>query len=142
MYSAIQIADFIVAYCINRHSPISNLQLNKILYFVQKDFLKITPEGLFAEDFEAWQFGPVVPSVYYKYCSFGGMDILFQPLSIVTLSRFEKDRVITVVENKITNNPWNLVEETHKPNGAWDKIFQNGKGNHWVIPKTLIRIEE
>ena len=30
---------------------------------------------LFFDDFEAWEFGPVVPNVYYKYCGFGAGDI-------------------------------------------------------------------
>lgn len=34
MYTAIQIADYIVARCINNGTPISNLQLNKILFFI------------------------------------------------------------------------------------------------------------
>ena len=36
-------------------------------------------------------------------------------------------------------DPWDLVAETHKPNGAWSRIYKNGMGNGDVIPVNLIK---
>ena len=30
--------------------------------------------------------------------------------------------------------PWQLVEETHKKNGAWDRVYNQGRGNKQLIP--------
>lgn len=59
MYSALDLSTYIVSKCIKDHSPISNLQLQKILYYIQKEFLK-NDDIAFSDDIEAWQFGPVV----------------------------------------------------------------------------------
>jgi uncharacterized phage-associated protein len=76
MYSAEQAAGYIVEKCIRDGQLISNLQLQKILYYAQRVFLQ-AGSRLFDDDFEAWPFGPVVPSVYYKYCAYGTMPIDF-----------------------------------------------------------------
>lgn len=139
MYTAIQIADYIVSHCVDT-TPISNLQLNKIMYFVQKYFLcNISPDGLFEDDFEAWQLGPVLPRVYYKYCSFGGMHILLKPQCVTSLPLSLANTVDMIVDQYSDKNPWDLVHETHKPNGAWDRVYKNGLGIHQVIEKSLIR---
>ena len=46
---------------------ITNLKLQKILYFAQAAHLAVHEKPLFKEDIEAWKFGPVIPSVYRKY---------------------------------------------------------------------------
>ena len=40
MYTALDFAKYIVKKCIDDGHPISNLQLQKILYYIQKDFLR------------------------------------------------------------------------------------------------------
>ena len=40
MYSALELSKYIVTKCINDGEPISNLQLQKILYYIQRDFLR------------------------------------------------------------------------------------------------------
>lgn len=137
MYSALELSKYIVTKCINDGKPISNLQLQKILYYIQRVFLK-QGEPAFSDTIEAWQFGPVVPNVYYYYCGFGAM-----PISILEKAPDlpEKDtmEINEIVEDKRTPFPWDLVNETHKPGGAWDRIYANGRGNHQEIPVDLIR---
>ena len=74
MYTAIDLSKYIVLKCIQDEHPISNLQLQKILYYIQKDFLS-RDDLAFSDSIEAWQFGPVVPNVYYYYCGYGAMPI-------------------------------------------------------------------
>ena len=70
------------AYIINKQVddgyPISNLKLQKILYFVQAEFLVSKDEPCFDEVIEAWDFGPVVESVYKEYAVHGG-NLIFSP---------------------------------------------------------------
>ena len=72
--SAVDLSKYIVTKCAVDDCPISNLQLQKILYYIQKYFLKHDSIA-FYDDIEAWQFGPVVPSSYYRFCGFGAMPI-------------------------------------------------------------------
>ena len=66
MYAALDIARYIIKYCKDNGYSISNLKLQKLLYFVQAQFL-VTYNGrpAFEEKIEAWDFGPVVPEVYH-----------------------------------------------------------------------------
>ena len=119
MYNAIDLSKYIVSKCVTDGHPISNLQLQKILYYIQKDFLQ-RDEVAFSDNIEAWQFGPVVPNVYYHYCGFGAM-----PISIIkdAFSIVSSDSIFInkIVEEKRNLNPWDMVAETHKEDGAWAK---------------------
>ena len=46
---------------------ITNLKLQKILYFAQAYYLAKLGKPLFGDAIEAWKYGPVVSSVYNKY---------------------------------------------------------------------------
>jgi uncharacterized phage-associated protein len=46
---------------------ISNLKLQKLLYYVQGFHLAMFNEPLFGEDIVAWNYGPVVAEVYHEY---------------------------------------------------------------------------
>lgn len=137
-YNAIDIAKYIINKCTLENCPISNLHLQKILYFLQRKYLREKGITLFIDEIQAWQFGPVVPEVYYQYCGFGSFAI---SLKYYDIDIFDEDAKIiddVVVENR-SKNPWELVKETHSKGGAWDFIYANGKGNHKVIPIASIK---
>lgn len=53
----------------------SNLKLQKMLYYEQGYHLAKFGTPLFQEEIEAWMYGPVVPSVYEYYSKFGANGI-------------------------------------------------------------------
>lgn len=75
MYKALDIARYIIERCREKNRTVSNLKLQKILYFVQAEFLVTKNQPCFAETIEAWDFGPVVPEVYYEYRMYGSANI-------------------------------------------------------------------
>ena len=74
-YDALDVAKYIITRCYEQGNPISNLKLQKILYFLWADFYRETRRYLFFDDICAWQLGPVVPKVYYEYCPHAGRPI-------------------------------------------------------------------
>lgn len=141
--TAMGLAKYVVDKCIEDSEPISNLQLQKILYYIQRNFLK-RGDPAFDDDIEAWQFGPVVPEVYYNFCGFGAMPISFLIDNIDEDALFKdntdaKQLVDTIVEEKRKLKPWDMVEDTHQKGGAWDTVYKGGEGNKKVIPRTLIK---
>ncbi|MGZ0189059.1 MAG: Panacea domain-containing protein, partial [Alphaproteobacteria bacterium] len=52
------------------------MQLQKLLYFCHGWNLEIRGEPLVADSFQAWQYGPVHPSVYREFRYFGSADIV------------------------------------------------------------------
>ncbi len=112
MYMAIDLAKYIVSKCTRERTPISNLQLQKILYYIQKEWLISFEKPFFIDDIEAWQFGPVVPNVYFHFSGFGAMPIVMEYDHI---GFEEKENLIdTIVDSKKLLYPWDLVAETHK----------------------------
>ena len=54
---------------------ITNLKLQKILYFAQANYLANFGRPLFDDDIEAWQYGPVVSGIYHAFKHFGSGPI-------------------------------------------------------------------
>ncbi|MDR2145228.1 MAG: DUF4065 domain-containing protein [Tannerella sp.] len=50
---------------------ISNMKLQKLLYYQQGFHLAYFDTPLFDDEIEAWMYGPVVPSVYERFEKFG-----------------------------------------------------------------------
>lgn len=75
VYSALEAARHIINYANQTKRFISALKLQKILYFVQAEFLISQGRLCFADDIEAWDFGPVVPAVLHEFLRFGSCFI-------------------------------------------------------------------
>ena len=75
MYSVLDICRYIIHYSNAKGYPVSNLKLQKLLYFVQAYFLMTVSKRCFHEPIEAWAFGPVVPKAYREYVRFGACSI-------------------------------------------------------------------
>ena len=76
MYNAVDVASYIVGRCANLGRPVTNLQLQKILYYVQLNFLRRFDECAFWDDIQALRHGPAVKEVYYKYNIWGRNEIV------------------------------------------------------------------
>lgn len=53
----------------------TNLKLQKLLYYAQGWYLALYHRPLFHDPIEAWLHGPVVPSVYRQYSEWGSQPI-------------------------------------------------------------------
>ena len=136
MYSALSMAKYIIDKCTKDEYPISNLQLQKILYYIQREFLQQGAMA-FPENIEAWQFGPVVPEVYKQYCGFGALPIRMR--YVVAIKSNDENIITPFIEKKRTLNPWDMVSDTHGSGKAWDLIYRDGLGDHQIIPQELIK---
>ncbi|MCI8378628.1 MAG: DUF4065 domain-containing protein [Lachnospiraceae bacterium] len=109
--NAKEVAKYIIAYCGQKGYSISNLKLQKILYFVQAEFLVATGMPCFREEIEAWDFGPVVPEVYRQYKIFGSANI---PTFIIRGRMLLDDGLINrMVDECAKYTLSQLVEITH-----------------------------
>ena len=75
MYNVLDLSEYIIYYSNIKRYGISCLKLQKILYFLQAEFLRKYNKLCFNSKIEAWAFGPVIPIVYEKYILYGGLDI-------------------------------------------------------------------
>lgn len=72
MYKALDIAKYFITLASpEAEDLITNLKLQKLLYYAQGFHLALFGKPLFAEKIEAWQSGPVVPEIYRIYQEYG-----------------------------------------------------------------------
>jgi uncharacterized phage-associated protein len=62
-----EVADSILVSFREAGELLTNLKLQKILYYADAWYLALRGEALVREDFEAWVHGPVLPSQYHRF---------------------------------------------------------------------------
>ncbi len=61
------IADYFIALSNETGSLITNLKLQKLVYYCQAWHIAMFETPIFEEEFEAWIHGPVLPELFYQY---------------------------------------------------------------------------
>lgn len=133
MYKAMDVANYVIDYCNANQQYISNLKLQKILYFIQAEFLVAKEEPCFKEPIEAWDFGPVVPEVYYQYKVYGGGLIPAPKSRKYFFNEQDKQLIQGIINECARYSSAALVDITHKQKPwkiAYDKNrrYSNFKG--------------
>lgn len=132
-YDALDIAKYIIRWCDKNKLRITNLQLQKILFFIQKESIRKRGYGIFSNRIEAWQYGPVVPDVFYQFAGFGAMKlVLYEDLfSDVSPKDIIDDKSKEIIEEILREyihvSPWDLVAKSHVLNGAWSNSISMGE---------------
>lgn len=113
-YKALDIANKIISKTDLEHGDtISNLKLQKMMYYQQGFHLAYFGTPLFDEDIVAWQYGPVVPSVYQEYKSFESNSISTSKEGI-SLSDDEEELFNNVYEEYSQFSAVALMKMTHE----------------------------
>ncbi len=97
-YTAQDIANYFLYKAQKDHQELlSNLKLQKLVYYAQGLHLAMYGKPIFKEEIRAWNYGPVVPELYAKYkrCGASGIapDKTFDPNSIDSKTRGFLDEV-------------------------------------------------
>jgi len=137
MYQAKDIAFYFVNRGIAEGKPVTQMQLQKMIYFAQGLCLADSRGSLIKEAFEAWKFGPVIPGLYTIYKLYGTDKIrdTFYLLSGIAYGgkpdtvEFEPKflEVLDTTWNFLKDiNVLNLSSWTHEENSPWDKAYKKG----------------
>lgn len=121
-YSAITVARFLIDMANEIKSPISNLQLQKILFFAWRDYYSKNRIYLFSDEIQAWQYGHVVPSVYYEYFRYSGMRLIFRYTT--DLDKSDIEFLSEILRQYSPRAIFELVDESHGKGGSWDKVYE------------------
>lgn len=139
-YSALEIAKYIISYCTRKKSPINNLKLQQLLYYAWIDYYKETSKELFPDRIFAWQAGPVIPEIYYEFCSYAGKPIAKE--YSVKLDNTDAPIVDLIIEKYISLTASVLVSRSHQKGKPWDLVYKDGYGNRDEILFHLIKNKE
>lgn len=92
---------------------ISNLKLQKLCYYAQGFALALAGKPLFPETIEAWEHGPVVPTLYHAYKSNGSSAIPPEPIDLQTYPSAVAELLDDVYKVYGQYSAWKLRNMTH-----------------------------
>ena len=119
MYNAENVASYVIHKCIAVKQPITNLELQKILFCIQKWYLK-NDNIAFIDDFIAEPYGPCILSVYYQYSGYGCMEIDIQETNLVNIDEDDSKIIDSIIKEKLAlgTRPFALMKEVCKKSSA------------------------
>ncbi|HEY8938143.1 MAG TPA: type II toxin-antitoxin system antitoxin SocA domain-containing protein [Cyclobacteriaceae bacterium] len=109
---------------------ISNLKLQKLVYYAQGFHLAMYDSPLFDEPIMAWEHGPVVESLYHEYKNFGANGIT--PPDEIVVTMFSDDQM-------------NLLDEVFEVYGqysAWKLRNMTHSESPWIRTKKNEEIDQ
>ena len=112
----------------------TQLQLQKIMYYIQGSFMAKLGIKAFSEDLEAWPYGPVVKEVWKEFSCYGRDKIPVLPCNII-LAEQEKELIDSVLTKCLTMNVWTLVDKTHQEL-PWKRAHD--QGSSFISDKDMI----
>lgn len=113
---------------------VTNLQLQKLIYMAQMLYMGRSDGARLADaDFEAWDYGPVEPSLYHRVKMFGSQPIedVFYNARNFKVGDPRRHVLEEVCDSLLRKPPAELVDITHWSGGAWAKHYVPGiRGIH------------
>jgi uncharacterized phage-associated protein len=100
---------------------LTNLKINKLLYYAQGHYLARTGKPLFDAQIEAWGLGPVIPEVYHEYKSRCKDVIINAKQYKSSLTDEEFNVLLDVAAEYGKYTAAYLVNKTHAPGTPWAK---------------------
>jgi uncharacterized phage-associated protein len=138
-YDPRSIANLLLDIADQHRRPLTNLELQKLLYFAHAIFLIETRgEPLISGCFEAWQYGPVHPAVYKAFKEAGDQPIKVRARRIDVLTGVKFDVApptspairalcIRIVAQYGRMTAGRLVEVSHAKNAPWQYVVNKAK---------------
>lgn len=122
-FNAEDIATWFISEFNKKDDVITNMKLQKLLYYAQGLSIKYNGCTLFDDAFEKWKYGPVIPDIYKKYSDFG-RDPIIENAVPVAFSENVQALLEDVMEEYGQYSAWKLSEMSHdeKP---WKNTLQN-----------------
>lgn len=136
-YDGRAIANFILDFCDRNGQTVTNLALQKIMYFCHVWSLIEVGQPLVRHKFEAWEYGPVLPYLYREFKVFDRSPIMGRAKQIdpvtgqyrIAHCDFNAEteallsRVVTFYSRMRASD---LVELSHAEGGPWHTVWNHG----------------
>jgi uncharacterized phage-associated protein len=141
-HRAVEIADYLLFVTQEAGDLLTNLKLQKLLYYSQAWYLANYQELLFEEPIEAWVHGPVVVDVYHKYKTYGCDRIGEMITEPPALTKREIALINEVINVYGKYTAWDLERITHSED-PWiitrKGIPAQNPSNEIIDPNILIK---
>lgn len=156
-YPATVIANEIIALARKSGKMLTPLKLQKLVYFAHGWCLALTGKPLISDPVQAWQYGPVIPSIYHQFKAIGNGPINDLSPELIhvgglrfagkaTLDSFpdteEKQNAKRIVAKVFEiyggYSGSRLSNATHQNGTPWQQVYEEGKRGI-TVPNDLIR---
>ena len=125
IYDVVDVSEYVLSYCEAKEKPITNLKLQKILFFIQCEYIKQKKKLLFDNPMECWIYGICIPDSYLHYASWSSTDIFGVKLMNGISFDDETKRIMNrVIDQFIDWKVWYLVELNQKEKIWRDNFIQ------------------
>lgn len=138
-YDVRDVANFTLDFAEQRDIPITNLALQKLLYFVHGWYFAFYEKPLIKNKFEAWKYGPVQRVIYDQFKQFrdtairGERAMYIDPLTGDPVYREPSiepehaEMIRGVLEQYAAYTAGQLVDESHVEDGPWEYVWQQAE---------------
>lgn len=138
MFSPKSIANYFLELAAASGESLNPIKLQKLVYYAHGWYSGYTKKPLIDEAVEAWQYGPVIPSLYHEFKRFGSGVIRGKAVEYVGFG--SPAAVIPPADpdiRKFLTNVWNsygrytgvaLSEMTHASGTPWDTTWSKCPG--------------
>lgn len=108
---------------------LSNLKLQKLLYYIQGHSLAKFDKKIFPNKIMAWMHGPVVVEIYQKFKHFNNNPIEIKtPFSYQNLDNEERKLITDVFAEYAKYSAWHLRNMTHDE-APWKNTYELNQNN-------------
>lgn len=133
MYQLAHIVNTVLNRARNEGIDMTPMKLQKMIYFLYGEYYKNTGAALFAERFEAWQYGPVVSDVYNAFNNYGARPIKQYMVDVkgaYKMIALDTDpqlfaSLLSVFQKYGSMSGIALSKLTHRKGTAWYKAWMN-----------------
>ncbi|MCA0024316.1 MULTISPECIES: type II toxin-antitoxin system antitoxin SocA domain-containing protein [unclassified Mesorhizobium] len=120
---------------------ITNLEINKIIYFLHSTYLASFGEPLIEAKIEAWDYGPVIREIYSEFKSFGATEIRARATKLdldslkkvpvyEVMSKPDASFLYPIIDKYMRLGATKLVNMSHEKGGPWDLVYNaSGRSN-------------
>jgi|ERR1700722_13820473 uncharacterized phage-associated protein len=154
MYEARKVCNYLLARYDAQRLDLTNLRLNKLLFFIHAASLSTRNDGLIRNHFEAWQFGPVIRPVFDAFKKHGDHWVTepakfldyatgeLKPIPFDDISSTDTHAIDQAFAEYSRFSTGQLVALSHEPGGPWDLVYRASLADATAsprIPNELIR---
>jgi uncharacterized phage-associated protein len=156
-FPAKSIANEFLTIAKNEGKELTPMKIQKLVYFAHGWYLAVTGRPLISESIQAWEYGPVIPSLYGDFREFGNSPVGF-PATVFKMREGRATFSVPVIGNsgnpeerevalQVVKKVWKeyghytparLSNATHSSDSPWSKVYREGEKNI-PIPDQSIR---
>ena len=152
-HDALAIANYFLDLAKGSGTTLSPMKIQKLVYYAHGWNLAIADAPLINEAVEAWEYGPVIPSIYHAFKKFGSGPITEKAsrleLPEPSVIRFVTPAVGDEETEEFLSAIWKgygdltaiqLSNLTHEVGSPWQKTYSENRGRKGTeIPDSLIK---